>query len=436
MIDPNTPATELTAMKTYAQNAPQEYMIPPGGTPAMEQPEYRDGVIPLDTLPAAWWNWLLYTITEQEKRMVRFFNSIFTEFRNVLTAGGIQSFDETVTNQLVTAIQEMQRIPATTLVAGAIKAGTAYGTLAVDQQTGVATVNGAGSGQFDTLAQNITGAINEIKSALDTETNNRTSADNTLQTAVNGKAPTNHASTTTDYGVGDATNYGHVKLSDSYTETTPGTAAEGIAASQKALQDGLNSIMIIQANVPTGTVMPFAGASAPSGYLLCNGAAVNRTAYAALFSVIGTSYGSGDGSTTFNVPDLRETTPVGIGTRGSGVTRHDTYTLGQFKDDQFQQHSHNVYVKAIQDSHTHGYTTDPPKIANWSANYAAVAYSGNRFVDGQDSRSGYTDSQRPAIQVTVNSKSDFSGTDNTTTSVGTNGATHGKLIGMNYIIKY
>lgn len=436
MIDPNTPSTELTAMKTYAQNAPQEYKIPPGGIPAMEQPEYRDGVIPLDTLPAAWWNWLLYTITDQEKRMVRFFNSIFTEFHNVLTAGGIQSFDETVTDQLVTAIQAMQRIPATTLIAGAIKAGTAYGTLAVDQQTGVATVNGAGSGQFNTIAQNITDAINEVKGAIDTETNNRTSADNILQAAVNGKAPTSHASTTTDYGVGDATNYGHVKLSDSYTEATPGTAAEGIAASQKALQDGLNSIMVIQANVPTGAIMPFAGASAPSGYLLCDGAAVSRTTYATLFSVIGTSYGSGNGSTTFNVPDLRETVPVGTGTRASGVTRHDTYALGQFKDDQFQQHAHNVYVKATQEQHNHGFTDYTVHISGWSALYPAAVTSGNRFVDGDTSYSAGTDWKTPAITTEVKPNSDFTGTANTTTSAGTNGATHGKRLGTNYIIKY
>ena len=92
MVDPSTPSTELTAMRTYAQNAPQEYMIPPGGTPAMEQPEYQNGVIPLDTLPAAWWNWLLYTITEQEKRMVRFFNSIFNEFRTLFPASSILPF--------------------------------------------------------------------------------------------------------------------------------------------------------------------------------------------------------------------------------------------------------------------------------------------------------------------------------------------------------
>lgn len=57
--------------------------------------------------------------------------------------------------------------------------------------------------------------------------------------------------------------------------------------------------------VPSGTVLPFAGSTAPSGYQLCYGQAISRTTYASLFSAIGTTYGAGDGSTTFNVPDLR-----------------------------------------------------------------------------------------------------------------------------------
>lgn len=55
----------------------------------------------------------------------------------------------------------------------------------------------------------------------------------------------------------------------------------------------------------TGTVLPFAGSAAPTDWLLCYGQAVSRATYANLFAVIGTTYGAGDGSTTFNVPDLR-----------------------------------------------------------------------------------------------------------------------------------
>jgi microcystin-dependent protein len=60
--------------------------------------------------------------------------------------------------------------------------------------------------------------------------------------------------------------------------------------------------------VPTGSILPYAGASAPSSYLLCDGSAVSRTTYAALFAALGgagSPYGAGDGTTTFNVPDLR-----------------------------------------------------------------------------------------------------------------------------------
>lgn len=59
------------------------------------------------------------------------------------------------------------------------------------------------------------------------------------------------------------------------------------------------------AQIPTGSLMPYAGAAAPSGWLLCAGQAVSRTTYSDLFAALSTTYGPGDGSTTFNLPDLR-----------------------------------------------------------------------------------------------------------------------------------
>lgn len=88
---------------------------------------------------------------------------------------------------------------------------------------------------------------------------------------------------------------------------------------------------------PVGSMTMYAGASVPSGWLLCDGQAVSRTTYSALFTAISTTWGVGDGSTTFNVPDMREASPYGVGTRASGVTAHDAATLGEFKDDQMQQ---------------------------------------------------------------------------------------------------
>jgi microcystin-dependent protein len=57
--------------------------------------------------------------------------------------------------------------------------------------------------------------------------------------------------------------------------------------------------------MPTSTILPYAGSSAPTGYFLCDGSAKNRITEAGLFAIIGTTYGVGDGSTTFNIPDLR-----------------------------------------------------------------------------------------------------------------------------------
>ena len=76
-----------------------------------------------------------------------------------------------------------------------------------------------------------------------------------------------------------------------------------------------------------GTIKMFAGSVAPDGWLLCNGQAISRTTYSKLFNVIGTTYGEGDGSTTFNVPDLRGRTPVGVGT--GTATNATAHTLGQ-----------------------------------------------------------------------------------------------------------
>lgn len=62
-----------------------------------------------------------------------------------------------------------------------------------------------------------------------------------------------------------------------------------------------------------GEIKPFAGSAIPTGWLLCDGSAVSRTTYSELFTVIGTTYGTGDGSTTFNLPDLRNRFMVGAG---------------------------------------------------------------------------------------------------------------------------
>lgn len=111
---------------------------------------------------------------------------------------------------------------------------------------------------------------------------------------------------------------------------------------------------------PTGVVLPFAGPSAPTGWLLCFGQAVSRTTYATLFAAIGTTYGAGDGSTTFLLPDLRGRVAAGtdnmggtaasrLTTAGSGVNGASlgasgggqTHTLTEA---QMPAHTHNAIM--------------------------------------------------------------------------------------------
>ena len=63
--------------------------------------------------------------------------------------------------------------------------------------------------------------------------------------------------------------------------------------------------------IPTGTIVPWSASSLPTGFLECNGAAVSRSTYAALFAVIGTTYGAGDGASTFNLPDFQDDVAMG-----------------------------------------------------------------------------------------------------------------------------
>ena len=101
--------------------------------------------------------------------------------------------------------------------------------------------------------------------------------------------------------------------------------------------------------MPSGAILQFAGSAAPSGYLLCDGSAVSRTTYAALFSAIGTTYGTGDGSTTFNVPDFRGRVPSGFAASGGHA---DVSALGN---------SDGVALAHRRPKHTH--TINNPPVA-------------------------------------------------------------------------
>ena len=93
--------------------------------------------------------------------------------------------------------------------------------------------------------------------------------------------------------------------------------------------------------VPAGSVVAFASNTAPSGFIKANGAAISRTTYADLFSVCGTTFGSGNGSTTFNVPDLR-----GEFLRGwdDARTIDNARAFGSYQAGNVGSHTHNVTI--------------------------------------------------------------------------------------------
>ena len=97
------------------------------------------------------------------------------------------------------------------------------------------------------------------------------------------------------------------------------------------------SLSVIDGSVPAGTVISYASSTAPTGYLKCNGAAISRSTYSSLFSGIGTVFGAGDGSTTFNVPDLR-----GEFVRGwdDGRSIDTGRVFGSSQSDEFESHNH------------------------------------------------------------------------------------------------
>jgi microcystin-dependent protein len=162
-------------------------------------------------------------------------------------------------------------------------------------------------------------------------------------------------------------------------------------------------------------VVPFAGAEAPTGWLLCDGSAVSRTAYAGLFAAIGEAFGAGDGSGTFNLPDLRGRavfSPDAMG--GTAAGRLDGGALGDAGGAQTRDGATDGHVLTVAEmpAHSHGIEAVP-----------VVAGNG-------DGGGWYTNTSNPTVPAT--------------TSVGDDGAHSHTISGfdvmppyvlMNHIIK-
>jgi microcystin-dependent protein len=219
-------------------------------------------------------------------------------------------------------------------------------------------------------------------------------------------------------------NWANTTLSDISTALTGSVAADGQTPVTGNLQMGGNKItgmadgsaltdaatygQIVNVNsVISGTIQMWPTVTAPSGYLFCGGSAVSRTTYAVLFSIIGTTFGAGDGSTTFNLPNYTNRMPIGVGSTAALAA------TGGSKD-------------AIVVSHTHTATvTDPGHIhsANTYNSNANSAGGPNVFDPGSGPNS-VTNSAVTGISVS-----------NASTGVSGTNANLPPYIGINFIIK-
>lgn len=174
-----------------------------------------------------------------------------------------------------------------------------------------------------------------------------------------------------------------------------GTSANGTFFDTEFNQLYANDTALAAAVVPTGTVITHAGSSAPTGFLECDGAAVSRSTYAALFAVIATTYGVGNGSTTFNLPDARGLVAVGAGAHGT-MTRADASafnggSVGATRNDQFQGHQHPI------DDDTAAYGNGTPYFSPGSRTTTQVTRkSGNPTSDGINGTPRTGNETRPA----------------------------------------
>jgi microcystin-dependent protein len=224
-----------------------------------------------------------------------------------------------------------------------------------------------------------------------------------------------------------AENYLPTIISPALTGTpTAPTATAGTNTTQIA------TTAFVQAAGLTGEIKMWGVSSAPSGYLLCNGQAVSRTTYAALYAVYGTTFGTGDGSTTFNVPNFTNRMPIGAG---------GTYSLAATGGS-----ATTTLVEANVPSHTHTFS------ATTGSNNSSLTHTHNLLGNstgfkadgGQGGGNGsfpwslgstdygtYTTNNNQSLDHTHN----VSGTTGTGSGSGTAATTISPYLGIYYIIK-
>jgi len=141
---------------------------------------------------------------------------------------------------------------------------------------------------------------------------------------------------------------------------------------------------------PIGTILNYAAETAPLGWLICDGSAISRTTYVNLFTAISTAWGVGDGSSTFNLPNLQGAFLRGTGTGTINARNKTAVAVGSFQEDQFQGHYHRVRTYA---------GTATYRISRRADNGPTVAFYDSEVLqptpDGTNGNPRYSDQTNP-----------------------------------------
>lgn len=174
----------------------------------------------------------------------------------------------------------------------------------------------------------------------------------------------------------------------------------------------------VNSSVSSGTVIAFASSTAPTGYLKANGALISRTTYAKLFAAIGTTFGVGDGSTTFALPDLRGYFPRGWDD-GRGIDTGRVF--GSNQQDSYLNHGHTASSVS---AGTHTHTTNAVPSAGW------------RTTSSQQTTSTTLGTVDNTINATIGSGGAHTHTITVDSSTTGSTETRPKNIALLYCIKY
>ena len=145
-------------------------------------------------------------------------------------------------------------------------------------------------------------------------------------------------------------------------------------------------------DMPIGSIQPWLGASTPSGWLVCAGQAVSRSTYSSLFSVVSTRFGTGDGSTTFNVPDLQGYQVTGASSGLGSVDNTSTFRQGTNSSETVAAHS----TSAANHSHTLSYTAftetnhDETHSHSATASDGTITFTGHTYSDTSNGGQSHT----------------------------------------------